>query len=431
MSRIRTLPLIRLIPKQPLLKLSSCPNCWSSFPPEHVLWISVHPKLHDDSVLPKNALGDSEPRRFIPERFDPEGRALDAEGLPCTQLACPRCRLSLPRATLELPSTIISLLGAQGSGKSVFLASLVFAMRQKAAALGLRFQDADLSLNALLLEDERKLFHDVRSDEYRKFTEVVPKTQLGDSRYRTTVIDGQKAKYLFPFPFLISPSAGHPNEKEEKSLSRLLCLYDNAGEHFRPGQDASEIPVTRHLAASRGLLFTFDPTADRRFIRELGGLNNERTGVERQDVILVEAANRIREHASLSQMEKIPQPLVVVLTKFDMWRKLVPKIEKLVPIKAASNGKTDQMNMNEIMAISDICFNLVQRLSPEIASTARSISNTVVFIPVAAVGMDVQPAADSDSMQFRGSDYEPYGVLLPLLFLLNKCEPKLVPAASR
>lgn len=428
---MKSLPLARQIPPQPLRKTATCPNCWHEFAPETVLWISVHPKLSGEPQLPRSTIGRMEQKRFIPARFDPEGRALDSEGVACTQLACPRCRLVIPRAALELASTVFSVLGAPGSGKSVFLASMVFTMRQQAAALGLRFQDADLTLNKYLLEDERKLFLDADADRYRPFDHAVKKTQVDDVRYSTSIIEGQEARFAFPFTFLVAPSTGHPHADTEQSLGRLLCLYDNAGEQFLPGADAAHTPMTRHLAVSKGMMYTFDPTKDRRFLREMGGAANSRIGVNRQDVVLIEAANRIREHGGISRSAKVPQTLIVIVTKFDAWRSLLPEAENIQLIRRHPNGLIDAFALDEMDVLSKLCRDLLLRTCPEIVTAAESVSDTVYYCPVAAVGMDVRSDPRSGDTSFRGADCEPFGVLAPLLALLGKNVPKLIQSVRR
>ena len=87
-----------------------------------------------------------------------------------------------------MPNVGISVLGAPGSGKSVFLTSMIFSLRQQAARLGLKFQDADLSLNKFLLDDERKMFLDPEAESFRPIDDAVKKTQLDDQRYRNASI---------------------------------------------------------------------------------------------------------------------------------------------------------------------------------------------------------------------------------------------------
>src|SRR5438045_2174112 len=99
-----------------LLKLATCPHCWSSFRPEDVLWISAHQDLLGDPRL-----GADHPQRFLPTIFDLNGNALDGRGVPSTQLACPRCHLKIPRGLLEMEALFVSIIGAHGSGKSYLL----------------------------------------------------------------------------------------------------------------------------------------------------------------------------------------------------------------------------------------------------------------------------------------------------------------------
>jgi hypothetical protein len=425
------LPLLNLSTENPLVREVTCPNCWHNFAPEAVQWISVHPRLADEPNLPKSAAGGSAQRRFISERFDVEGRAIDSEGTPCTQLACPRCRLLIPRASLEMPSVVLSILGAPGSGKSVFLTSMIFSLRQQASRLGLRFQDADLTLNEHLIEDERKMFLDSGAEKFRPINAAIAKTQLDDKRYRASIIDGHTAKFVPPFTFLISPSADHPRFVENQPQSRLLCLYDNAGEHFLPGTDAADKPMARHLAASKGLMYVFDPTKDRRVLRKLGGPATGGTGSDRQDVVLVEAANRIREHAGLAQTTRLPQPLIVVLTKFDVWRPLMPGFRPANALVPCPGAKVYSLQMDEVEWTSNLCRDLLNEYCREIVTAADSVSDKVLYVPVAAVGWDIRTDEASGLPKFQAADCEPYGVLVPLLTLLSKAIPKMVPALRR
>ncbi len=109
----------------------------------------------------------------------------------------------------------------------------------------------------------------------------------------------------------------------------MLCLYDNAGEHFQPGQDTASSPVTRHLARSRAVMFLFDPTQDPRFRSACrGALGGEGSAqhaarLSRQETILNEAAARIRRHAGMPHTGTYERPLVVVLSKLDEWNHLL------------------------------------------------------------------------------------------------------------
>lgn len=351
--------------------------------------------------------------------------------LPARCWLAPRCKLLVPRACLELPGVVISVLGAPGSGKSVFLASLTFSMRQRAAELGLRFQDGDLTLNRLLVEDEQRMFLETGADSYRTIASAVKKTQTDDARYRVSLIDGLPAKFVPPYTFLLGPDGEHPRAAQQDALSRVLCLYDNAGEHFLPGADGADQPMTRHLAPSQGLIFTFDPTKDPRVLRKLPGRSAAGSPAERQDSILQEAANRVREHAGISPTARIPQPLVVALTKFDVWKPLLAGFQLASPFNLYPQARVQALLVDGVVAASQSCRAMLREHCPEIVTTAESISSDVTYVPVAAVGWQVRSEPKSGAPQFRAAGSEPYGVLVPLLTLLARHEPRLALSVRR
>ena len=134
---------------------------------------------------------------------------------------------------------------------------------------------------------------------------LIRKTELQGELYDTVAYGQQTVSYPRPFLFTMQPREGHSRGDSAK-LARMLCLYDNAGEHFQPGQDTASSPVTRHLARSRAVMFLFDPTQDPRFRAACrGGLGvgagaAQHAGrLSRQETILNEAAARIRRHAGL------------------------------------------------------------------------------------------------------------------------------------
>lgn len=433
MSKI---PLANHIPRNAIVRAATCVNCWHEFPPEQIRYVGTHPDIEAEPQLPEFASGRKQPLRFAPERFDPEGRALDYGGAACTEVACPKCKLTIPRMSLELSTVILSVLGAKSSGKSVFMAAMANRLRQRAGRLGLTFQDADLSLNASLLEDERKMFNADGADAYRSFGEVVQATQVEDHEsWRRSTVDGMERRYLPPYTFRLAPTQHHPNLERFPDLERLLCLYDNAGEHFDFRTSTENKLMTGHLARSSGIMFTFDPTQDRRFRRLLRAEAPPQRTLDgiRQDTFLYEAANRIREHSlkPLSARDKIPQSLVVVLTKYDLWKHA---IEDQIPKNVFQQvpGKHFECLIGEdLKKVSDVCKQLlVDHNCREIVDTAEGISNDVTFCPVAPVGTDVI-TGDNGKHEFRLGNSNPIWVEVPILKLLNRAHPNLVPNARR
>ena len=116
----------------------------------------------------------------------------------------------------------------------------------------------------VLNDCEESLFLNPDQAELIPLGGLIRKTELQGELYDTVTFGQQTISYPRPFLFAMQPQEGHPGGEPGK-WSRMLCLYDNAGEHFQPGQDTASSPVTRHLSRSQAILFLFDPTQDLRF----------------------------------------------------------------------------------------------------------------------------------------------------------------------
>ena len=214
-------------------------------------WISQHPDLKDD-----NLLGQDHQVRFLPTRFDVNGNAIDEKGANCTDLACPRCHLNIAWSLLQMKPLFISVVGSPGSGKTYFLAAMVWKLRRTLLQrFALSFGESDLEATSVLSENEKRLFHSDNAEELVKLA----KTELDGEMYQSVDYGGGPVWYPQPFVFPVSPVDGHFDQGRTGSISRDLCLYDNAGEHFLPGQERYDHPA-EHLALSEVILFLFDPT---------------------------------------------------------------------------------------------------------------------------------------------------------------------------
>lgn len=72
-----------------------CPWCGITNRACEILGIATSEILVTDPILA------TEPLRFLPSRFDPDGWPLDPEGDRCLGLACPGCRNMVPADGLE------------------------------------------------------------------------------------------------------------------------------------------------------------------------------------------------------------------------------------------------------------------------------------------------------------------------------------------
>lgn len=415
-----------------LLQHIVCPHCWESFPSENVVWISEHQDLLGD-----NRLGPDAKHRFLPTRFTPDGSALDAKGFPCYSLACPKCHLILPRPLLEMNTLFVSILGTPASGKSFFLGAMTWELRRILPHLfNISFLDADNVCNQTLTLYEESLFLNKNSDQFIPLGDLIEKTQLvGSNLYDSVNYGDQTVEYPRPFLFSFQPGEKHPARMSGKSLSRVLCLYDNAGEHFQPGLDTTASPVTRHMAHSSLLLYLFDPTQDPRFRKlceasEKGPQLTTTANVTRQEIYLNEAASRVRRYAGLPQNAKHKRPLIVVLTKCDVWDHLLGEPLEEEPWRVSSKGIAG-IDRELVENRSQQSRELLLRVTPEIVASAEGFAENVLYVPSSALGKAPQRCEETGKPVIRPEDIKPRWVTVPLLYGLARWSKGLIPIARR
>ncbi len=424
-----------------LLRQLTCPHCWAEFRPQEVHWVAEHPDLLGDPVL-----GPEEMLRFLPTRFTVDGRAVDPKGVPCARLACPKCHLVFPEPLLETKPVFMSLLGAPASGKSFLLAAASAELRRVLPSeFCLSFTDTEPELNRHLAEYEDALFGRPDSSELVPLAALIRKTEEHGDLYHTVSSAGHTMTFPRPILFTIRPQSGHPKQHRASRTGRVLCLYDNAGESFLPGKDTAGNPVTRHMARARVLFFLFDPLQEPRFYEAIQQRRHPRFGKTlpplrhslRQHVILGEAAARIRRFTGKTAHAQLDQPLVVVVTKFDLWAHLLesdPPPEPWVKVKVQTDGgrttEVAALDTRQIERQSTLVRRLLSRVAPDVVGTAESYSNDVTYVPVSAVGWKVRL---DENRQFvvPVNAVRPYWVTVPFLYGLARGTSDLVPSAVR
>ena len=407
----------------------TCPHCWHVFSPQQALWVSQHPDLIGDQRL-----GADHQQRFLPTRFTVDGAAIDARGFACHDLACPNCHLSVPRALLEMKPVFLSILGAPASGKSYFLASMTWRLRQLLPRqFALNFGDADPVSNQRLQEYEALQFLNSNQDALV----AIEKTQTHGDLYDTVLFGDQAVNFPKPFLFSLTALEQHPNFAVPRRLSRVISLYDNAGESFLPGQDTATSPVTRHLALSQALFFLFDPTQDMRFRQACHGQTDdpqmkqrserlERERPVRQETILLEAAQRVRRYTGLAQSAKHSRPLVVVVTKYDCWSSLLHHQPLDDPWVTGSKWPLAALKIDAIQQLSDRVRALLWQLTPELVAAAEGFADHVIYIPVSATGRGPETDPATGAFGIRPRDIAPQWVEVPMLYVLSRWMPGVI-----
>lgn len=381
-----------------------CPYCWNHFKVEDLLFISNHPELLGDPVL-----GPDEPQRFLPSRFTAEGLALDAMGVVCPDMACPRCHMRIPSSYLDHSPLFMSIVGAPASGKSYFLASANWTMRTTLPKLfGVKFTDVDAVSNQWLNDYEEKLFFQADSAGRQSIakTDTTAKTV-----YRQVLLNGMNV--ILPLPVLFSLDFTGGNGFSGQSGRRSMVLYDNAGEHFQAGTDTAATPVTKHLIHAEGIMFLFDPTEDPRFRQVLS--RGEQHGMlsgrsQRQDILLVEMISRIRKHLGMSFGDRLNKNLVVSVSKADLLSEMLDI--DTPPWIIPADGGPAVLDIAAIHRMSAITRELMDRHAPEIVATVETFAENVVYIPNSALGHNPGPEG------VRPCDIKPKWVEVPFLYIL-------------
>jgi hypothetical protein len=256
----------------------------------------------------------------------------------------------------------------------------------------------------------------------------------------------------YPKPFLmrIEPQGHHP-AAHDPTAARVICLFDNAGEHFQVGNDRYN-NVTRHLKESQGLVFVYDPTQDPKFRDACRDRSADRqfqdVKVDTQDVLYGNVMNRLLSLRSMLPTDRVAIPLVVALTKFDAWRFLLDEKGSLPPPYrevAAGGGKTLTVFDSEVIdTVSQRCRELLLRVTPQFVSTieARCEPAGIRYMPVSATGgpsagktraedwpFSPSPPPPDGYDYFLQKDIRPEWAEVPLLTLIRIAAPELLPRA--
>jgi hypothetical protein len=285
----------------------------------------------------------------------------------------------------------------------------------------------------VLSECEEALFPNPNESDVVPLAGLIRKTELQGELYDTVAYGQQTVTYPRPFLFTIQPQAGHPGGDAAR-LARMLCLYDNAGEHFQPGQDTASSPVTRHLARSRAILFLFDPTQDPRFRTVCRGSDSTGTTqraarLSRQDTILNEAVARIRRHAGLSQGAKFDRPLVIVVSKLDEWAHLLSTSSEDDPWK--ERGNITGVDGEKIEQASSRVREILLKYCPETVTAAENFAKDVTYVAVSALGGQMELDLQSGLPGIRPRNIRPQWVNVPILYAISRVLPALVPRLIR
>lgn len=394
----------------------TCPTCWKTFEIGEVMNIAAHDELMGDPIL-----GDHARLRFVAERFNDLGQAIDPKGVVSLDLACPHCRGRLPPSFLSQPQIIFSLVGAPSSGKSYYLSVLLQQLpedliRHHHCSL----QDGDPSGNTQLNEMKNRLFSATTPEDA-----FISKTDFEGLMYDQLHRNGKLVALPRPFVY-------HLRQLADPDQRLSLVFYDNAGEHFKPTVALEDSPGALHVAASHALFFLYDPTANRHFRKALRRKRDPQLrspATDDQDTILAEMGIRIKKLKALDSHQRVSTPLAVMVGKYDVWKNLV----RDQPISLPEDRP---LEAEELEGNSRIVRRLLMQHCPTIVVNAESISERVTYFPVSSLGhspKEIESGPLAGRLAPKPSRIKPILATEPALWALNHLAPQLLetPASQR
>jgi hypothetical protein len=321
---------------------------------------------------------------------------------------------------METEPLIVSLIGVPSSGKSYYLAAMTWQLRnQLPKQFRLSFGDMDPESNQTIRDYETTLF---LSADRSQFVGIGKTDMAGDVTYCEVRISDQPVRLPRPLLFTLRPSTEHPRRADSELLSQALCLYDNAGEHFLPGADTTLAPGTQHVARSRVLFFLCDPTQDTRFRVRCQSISKDPqlygwARTQLQSTILTETTVRVRQYAGLPPNRRLDKPLVVLVAKSDIWAPLIGEDFGTEPCLAPRfPGGLAVLDVRRIQDVSRKVRTLLLDLTPDLVAAAEDCSETVVYVPVSALGRSPEPQEQSSMLLIRSGDIAPRWVTVPILY---------------
>ena len=274
------------------------------------------------------------------------------------------------------------------------------------------FQDADPAGNAMLNDMKKTLFSAQTPAEAR-----LVKTQLEGAMYERLPRYGRTVALPKPFVFYLS-SLPNPDRR------CAAIFYDNAGEHFQPGRDSADSPGAQHVASSAGILFLFDPFNHPEFRKRMSGQPDpqlEKPIFDQQDVILSELKVRVKKLLNLDIRTQVETPLAVLVGKCDAWMPLLGERPFLNPVQ------DHRLDMAAVQQNSQLVRQLMVELAPAVVANAEGFSKNVLYFPVSSFGHPPVKIGDGAYVP-DPRQLEPVLVEVPLLWLLSRIRPDMVPS---
>ena len=186
------------------------------------------------------------------------------------------------------------------------------------------------------------------------------------------------------------------------------------------------------MAKAHCLLFVYDPTQEPEFRKVAKDASSDpqmkMAVTSRQDVLLAEAARRVKTYRGLAMTSLHDKPLIVLVNKYDAWQKLVSGSRLEVPWTKHSSGGFSVLRIDTIQKVSTVIRNMLKQFVPQIVSTAESFVDParILYLPVSATGGPPTPDKQGN-LRHRVGDLRPMWAEVPLLYVISQHVNGLIP----
>ena len=400
-----------------------CPCCWKRFHLSQVLWVAKHRELKDDYF--RDSEGDrTKQKRFLPERFRTDCRAIDERGEICSrEFACPHCHMEIPEIYFNSKPMYVSIVGTKGSGKTFFLTALHYRLLQNRFEedYGLKGVSYDAALyasqNRHLEANVKMLFRSlVPPDEFVTLNATEKIDHAERVFFPDTNIETETWVAL-PFTYIL----------ELEKRKHALCLYDCQGGFFtkQGGIGDADNIFLQHILDSDILFFIYDPTQNECCVqdyaekygrqiyrdgqidkKELVGMELEilnPTIEEQSHLVFGAMANHIRNHADpkkgVMRDDRYAKYICIIVTKCDAWERCL--------------SETTQRYLRELPrydVITDVSKDVERWINKHDPTFTRAVKNFAkhakhyTYVPVSAAGRQVKRKAVGEDMYREGYD---------------------------
>jgi len=133
-----------------------------------------------------------------------------------------------------------------------------------------------------------------------------------------------------------------------------------------------------------------------------------------------QSIQRVRRHTGLREDQLHQRPMIIVVTKWDSWRSLLPDVADEPPFVEIANASIKVLDGHRIENVSKQVGDMLREYTTEIVAAAEGFASSVSFLPVSATGHSPELDPSTGSFGIRPRDLSPYWVEVPMLYSLSR-----------